>query len=319
LTWTAARQGSRAPWLIAAATRYGLPAWFASMTAVHLATTSTTSQAIGLDARIYYRGSEAWLLGGDPWSAVALMASGHFHFAGMPATVELLAPFTFLPETAFVIVAMLGGLASAIFILWKLGLPGSWLLFPPIAQALISANPQLVVVALLLAGMPLLQALAPMLKIYGVIPLVIEMRWKAVAAVTGLLVLSFAIAPGLWIDYVSRFAVISQRLDLEAVGGFSAWGLPPTAIAMVVGALLVLFILDRKSAAWLAVPALWPATQLHYSVFALPVITPLMAFVLAIPQHGIPALVVISLAAWRLIPVIRARMPTILRLPRRPQ
>jgi len=286
------------------------------MTAVHLGTTSTTSEAIGLDARIYYRGAAAWVHGGDPWSAAARMAGGHYHFAGTPSTVELLAPFTLIPETAFVLFAILASLIAAIFVLWKLRLSGSWLLFPPIAQALISGNPQLVVVALLLAASPLLQSVAPMLKIYGVVPLAVEMRWKAVAAVVVLLIISFAVAPGLWLDYFSRFSAISERLDAEAAGGFSAWGLPPSAIALVAGALLVLFFLHRKAAAWLAVPALWPASQLHYSAFALPVISPFMAFVLAIPQHGIPALVVVGLAGWRLAqrvwrvnPAISRRQP----------
>ena len=71
----------------------------------------------------------------------------------------------------FVIVAMLASFASAIFILWKLRLPGSWLVFPPIAQALISANPQLVVVALLIMLMPFLQAVGPMLKIFPIMVL----------------------------------------------------------------------------------------------------------------------------------------------------
>jgi hypothetical protein len=278
----------------------GLPAWFAVMLAVHLGTTSTTSEAIGLDARIYYRGAAAWVHGGDPWSAFARMAYGHYHFAGAPPTVEILAPFALVSESTFVVIALLASLAAAVWILRRLNLPGSWLLFPPIAQALISANPELIVLALLLAVWPVLQAIAPMLKVYAIVPLLIEMRWKAIAASAGLLVVSVLVAPRLWLDYVSRFGAISERLNLEAAGGFSAWGLPSSALALVVGALVVLMVVDRKAAAWLAVPALWPATQLHYSAFALPVISPLMAFLLAIPQHGIPALVVIGLAGWRL-------------------
>jgi hypothetical protein len=291
--------------------RFGLPAWFAAMTAVHLGTTSTTREAIGLDARIYYRGAAAWVHGGDPWSAFAQMAGGHYHFAGAPPTVELVAPFALVSEAAFVAIAMLASFFAAVYILRRLNLPGSWLLFPPLAQALISANPQLVVLALLLATWPVLHGLAPMLKVYAIVPVLIEMRWKAIAASTALLLISVLLAPDLWLDYISRFAAISERLNLEAAGGFSAWGLPATALAMVVGALVVLAVLDRRAAAWLAVPALWPATQLHYSVFALPVITPAVAFALAIPQHGIPALVVIGLAVWRLRGALAKRYPAV--------
>ena len=291
---------------------FGLPAWFALMTAVHLATTSTTQEMIGLDARIYYRGADAWIHGGDPWSAVARMAGGHFHFAGAPPTVELLGPFTLIPESAFVVLAIASSLVAAVYILRKLHLPGTWLLFPAVVQALLSANPQLVVLALLLASWPALSAVAAVLKIYAVIPVAIEMRWKAVVATIGLLAASVLVAPGLWGEYISRFAAIGDRLNSEAAGGFSGWGLPLPSFLAVVAAIGVLALLDRRSAAWLAVPALWPASQLHYSAFALPVITPLMAFVLAIPQPGIPAAAAVALACWRLYTYIRRRRPATL-------
>lgn len=47
------------------------------------------------------------------------------------------------------------------------------------------------------------------------------------------------------------------------------------------------------AAAWVAVPALWPASQMHYSIFAMPLMKkrPWLAAVLALPWAGVPAVV----------------------------
>lgn len=66
-----------------------------------------------------------------------------------------------------------------------------------------------------------------------------------------------------------------------------------------------MFLRDGKTASWLCVPGLWPATQLHYSTFILPVMTPWAAVLLAIPTRGFVPLVVIlygvafALNGWR--------------------
>jgi hypothetical protein len=285
-----------------------LPAWFALMTAYHLSAPRMTDAGVGLDARIYYRGAAAWVHGADPWAAVVPMGAGRYHFAGTPPTVQVFALFTAIPESAFVVLWLVVTLISATFILGRLRLPGSWLLFPPMAEALISGNPQIAILALLLAGGTLLPAVAPLLKVYALVPVLGEGRWKIVVVAAALLMVSAAWGLGLWRDYVARFPEITERLNLEAAGGYSAWGLPLFSLLVVVAALVVLALVDRRSAAWLAVPALWPASQIHYSTFALPVITPALAFVLAIPQQGIPALVVVALAVSRLGELVLARM-----------
>ena len=54
-----------------------------------------------------------------------------------------------------------------------------------------------------------------------------------------------------------------------------------------------LVILGRKRATWLAIPALWPATQVHYSVFALPAASRLMAGIMALPIPVAPVIAVL--------------------------
>src|SRR3954466_13002740 len=80
--------------------RFLLPVWFAVLGIGHLFLLGT--DAIGVDTRIYYRGSAAWLAGGDPWQATASYTvsygTNYYHFAGFPPTVIAFAPITLLPE-----------------------------------------------------------------------------------------------------------------------------------------------------------------------------------------------------------------------------
>ena len=70
---------------------------------------------------------------------------------------------------------------------------------------------------------------------------------------------------------------------------------------MTVVALAMLALRDRAAAGWLAVPAAWPASQLHYSTMALPVMTPLLAFFLAIPILRLPPEIILVEIVRRLV------------------
>ena len=48
----------------------------------------------------------------------------------------------------------------------------------------------------------------------------------------------------------------------------------------------------------MAVPALWPATQLHYTVLALPVLSPALAVFAAVNHPGFMGLGVMCYALW---------------------
>jgi hypothetical protein len=96
------------------------------------------------------------------------------------------------------------------------------------------------------------------------------------------------VAPSLGIHYVDQFRAISARLAHESENGFSAFYYPlrvvPTAIAII-----LLWRRDPKAAAWLDVPALWPSTEFHYATLAQPVMTPLLAVLLAVPIQRLAA------------------------------
>ena len=70
---------------------------------------------------------------------------------------------------------------------------------------------------------------------------------------------------------------------------------------LTIVALGLLALRDRRAAGWLAVPALWPASQLHYSTMALPVMSPLLAFFLAIPILRLPPEIILVEVGRRLL------------------
>ncbi len=285
-----------------------LPVWFAILGPGYLALVIGPG-ALGVDARIYYRGVAAWLAGGDPWSAVASYdvsyGTNYYHYAGLPTTTVLMAPATLLPEAAFVGAWLLLGAASAIFIVRRLGLPIWWLMFPPLLEGTWSGNPGIVLMALLVASHPILDGIAVGLKVYALVPLVLLGRIRGVVVGLAVVAVSVLVAPGLWSAYIDRFGEISARLASESAGGYSAWGTP--LLIPVAGLLGVLALLDRKTAAWLVVPALWPSSELHYSVLALPVASPLLAALLAVPTHGILPVAIGAFAAIRIAVILRAR------------
>ena len=265
-----------------------LAAWFAGQTYMRIASFVRYNVPLGQDIQIYYRGVQNWLNGGDPWAASVVTAHQTFSYAGSPATTILLAPSALLSEGQFTVLWLGLTALSAVAIVRLLRLPIWWLLFPPTAEALYSGNPQLVVLMLLLAGASRMGALADSiavaLKVYAVVPLLGERQLRRIALAFAFTIATFVVAPSLWINYAKQFGAISARLAQQSETGYSVFYYPivlvPTAIAI-----FLLWRHEPKAAAWLAVPALWPSSEFHYSTFAQPVMTPLLAVLLAVPLH----------------------------------
>jgi hypothetical protein len=275
-----------------------LALWFAWHTYDRISHFLARGIPVGMDATIYHRGVVAWLEGGSPWDAAVVVGRWSYHYVGTPVTTVMLAPAGWLPESIFTLGWLGLSWVAAIWTLRRLGFPIWWLLFPPIAEALFSGNPQLVVLALLVANGPVASALATALKVYAFVPLLGERRWRQIAFAVALTAGTVIVAPGLWLDYLRLLGFISSRLALESTRGASAFYFP--ALLVLTGAaLLLLAIRDRRAAGWLAVPAVWPASQFHYSTLALPVMSPFLAVFLAIPYTT-------PIATWlpRLIPVV---------------
>ncbi len=243
---------------------------------------------------LYARGARAFLDGGNPWDAT-IVGGGHlFHFAGLPLTVLAFIPFARMPEVSVAWGSVIVSGLAAVLIVRRLGLTWWYLAFPPLVAGTLSGNPQVLLVALLITG---LGPVAAMLKVYAVVPLAGERRWWALALTIALFVGSAVAAPNLWAAYLGNLGPITSRLAAEASGGYSAWGRPFPVLVATVVALAVIARYDRRAASWLAIPALWPASEYHYATMVLPIATPVIALAMAIPWYGVPAVVTIGYAA----------------------
>jgi hypothetical protein len=281
-----------------------LAAWFAFWAYQTLAPLLRNHVPFGQDIRIYYRAVQLWLDGGNPWSATIQVEHSFFSFAGSPATLLVLAPpAAILSENRFVALWLVLSAAAAILTVRWLRLPFWWLLFPPTVEAIFSLNPQLVILALLLAGRTRYggwaDTIAVALKAYALIPLLGERTIRRIIVAGALTAASVLIVPSLWISYLGLFGDISARIAHQSKLGYSAFYFPVLLLPVVV-VLVLLWLRDRKTAAWLAVPAVWPASEFHYSTMALPVMTPILAVLLAVPVQRLPPVAIFIDVSWRL-------------------
>jgi len=258
--------GRLEPFLLALA-RIGLPAWFVVIDLLWL----VKPELLGIDARHYQRAATAWLGGGDPW---AVTEGGIPYLAG-PHTLLFYAPTSLLPLPVSTALWMIVGGAAAVWLVRRLDLPIWWLAFPPLAHAIWNGNPQTLVVALLVQGSWLAAAVAVAFKLYAVVPLLWRPRNLVLAGIA--LVVLLPLVP--WGGYLGVQDEVA--LHLGSAWNGSAWRFPllllPTALA--------LFVLRRRGAEWLALPALWPATQFYYVSTVLPFVArrPFAAAALALP------------------------------------
>jgi hypothetical protein len=245
---------------------------------------------LGVDYFIYREAGLAALGGADPWATSYL----GFRFAAPPPTVMPYAILALLPEGLglAVSVAVLG--TAAVVVVRALGLPWWWLLFPPLVESLLGQNPDVLVIALLVAGGRHWGALAPVFKIYGGIPLLFHRRWREAVLAGVMCLVSLPLVPA----YLARFGEVTAILAQQATGASPAWRL-----LFVAPALIAMWYLGRERAGWLAVPALWPSSQPHYNCLAMPVLREhrLAAAVATVPLPGVAgiAAVVLALVAYR--------------------
>jgi hypothetical protein len=272
------------PWFWTMALRYLVPAWFLAFAVVHVDDIVPEGR-LGFDARLYHRAAAAWMNGMDPWATGITLPDRTYHFAGLPPTVLAVVPTTVIPEDLFGTISVLLSAAAAAWIIRKLKLGWSWLLFPPLVQGVLLGQPGIWVLALLVTGNPVAEALAAALKIYGLVPMVARLRFKGIVVFAVASLVSIALFADLWVLWWRQSMVVASRLVGEVSGGVGAtafwWLIPPTVAAVGVVAFL-----DRRAAGWLAVPALWPSAQYHYPAMALPAIRILPALVFSVPVPG---------------------------------
>ena len=275
------RSGIRWPFVGNAA----LATWFVTLSLMRLSYLATGEPAT--DLRLYLRGTAAWLRGDDPWA----VHMGTLHYAAAPPSLLPMIPFAILPEALGVVLLTLLGIVASLWTLRRLELPLWWIAWPPLVDNLWNGNPQLFLVPLLLGPAAWL---APIVKAYAVVPLLVQWRMRALAITVAVGVVTLPLLP--WANYLGRLSATSTLLSEQSQGGMSAWFFP----VLVPPAVLALFVLGRRRASWWAIPALWPSTQWYYSLMAMPVLTPLTAAILAAPVQGGPgvAVIVAAIEVW---------------------
>jgi hypothetical protein len=262
---------------------------------------------VGVDGELYRRAAATWLGGGNPWTAYTAtntwpVGGGYVHelFTGPPPTVLAFVPFVWIPEAIFVVGWLAVTMLAAAYTIRRLRLPLYWLLFPPMVTGIVAGNPHVVCLAMLLCGSNWLRALAAPMKAYAAIPMVVERQWRALGILAGLGILSLLLFTPLWIQYRSVYAGISEWLAGPGTeGGFSATR-DPRLLVLTATALVGLFLVDRRAAGWLSVPALWPGTQYFYATFALPLRSPWLAALLAFSEPKAAAVVPWAISAYAL-------------------
>lgn len=286
-------------WLRRTAETMLLPVWFGLLSAGNLLLLGP--HALGVDARIYVRGAVAWLAGGNPWNASAGFDGNVYHYAAFPSTTVLFAPATLVPEDWFVAGWLLLGLGAAVWIVRvRLRMPWWWILFPPLTEGVYSGNPGIVLLAMLLSGNTVVQSFTPPLKLYAGVPLAAQLRMRALLGATIIGAATVFIAPQLWLTFLQDLPAITSRLLAESAGGYAANNWPAVFAATVI-AIAVLAVIDREAAGWLAVPALWPASEFHYAALALPMMTPWLGALLALQIRGLPSVAILLYVGVRLV------------------
>jgi hypothetical protein len=216
---------------------------------------------IGFDGRLYTDASRVWLAGGDPWTATYEFG---LHYGAPPPTLLVTAPLTLVPTVvAGLIMVVIGGVL-ALLAIRTLGLPAWWILWTPILDGVLVGSLDIAAMAALVLVAGRVSALAPFLKIYAVVPMLGERRWRSVAVAGMLIAATIPLVP--WAMFLADWPVVTHTLATQNMSG-SAWPSPILWIAFAIG----LPLLGARRAGYLAVPVLWPNTQPHYGALALPI------------------------------------------------
>jgi hypothetical protein len=251
----------------------------------------------GGDGQLYIAAASRWLAGGDPWKLCG--PAGRFCFVGLPPTVALAVPFALLPGWLATPLLLTACAVASVYVVRRLRLPIWVLLSPPIMIGAGIANPHILVFAALISGRPLLAAIGAAEKIYTVPAMLAEQNWRAISLTAVVFVGSVVILWPLWATYLPEAGQVSANLVRDTNGGgFSAYARP--SFLPTLAALLVLAAFDWRAAGWIAVPALFPGTQIYVATFLLPVSLPLYVAA-STPLFGVVPIAVAGYVLWRVV------------------
>jgi hypothetical protein len=295
IDWSFVRRGTS--WVV--------PAAFFGLSVVVILKYVYTPVWVGIDASLYAAASAAWLQGSDPW---AVNQAG-IYYAAPPPTLLPFVPFAWMPPLVVSLIWIVGSFVLAGAAIRALKLPLWWMAFPPIVDGALVGNPDVAVLALLVAGGGRLGFLAPFLKIYAIIPMLGERRWRQAGLSGVLLGASLLVLP--WKEWLAQLPQITTHL-INTSATTSVFGQP---VLMAI-AVITLLSLGLRRAGWLAVPLLWPYTQFHYAAISVPGLTPYLALAWCFPtpEMWLASTCVFAVHHW----IIRRRGAPVVDAPRGP-
>ena len=239
-----------------------------------------------IDAHIYFRATEAWLAGANPW---AVTFNG-IPFAAPPPALLLNLPLQFLGEEHAVWVWAVANTLSVAYLLRRFRLPIWYVVFLPIAEGWLAATPDLTLAALVFLGGSWLAALV---KPYSIPAILAESRLKVVLVAFGLGIVTIPLLP--WSEFFASRALIQGAFE-DYTQTVSAFGDP---VLMVVTA-VALVSLGWERGLGLTTPGLL-AQQPHYLMFSLKYIVASRWLVLfmALPLEHLAAVGIVAYAIWQ--------------------
>jgi hypothetical protein len=237
-----------------------------------------------LDAHVYFRATEAWVAGANPWTT----SFRDVPFAAIPPTLLLNLPLLPFGEGAAVSFWAVANSAAVIYMIRRLRLPIWVLLLQPILEGWLAASPDLTLAALLVGGGGWFAALT---KPYAAPALIAEGRWRQLVAWLLAFALTVPLLP--WPQFVDAHAAIADTFARFANHPVSAAGTP---VLMVITA-IALVALGWKRGWALFTPGLL-AQQPHYNVFVLDTIvrSKILSLALTLPLPHAAAIGVIAYA-----------------------
>lgn len=272
-------------------TAWLVPAGFVVMTIAVVAKYVQWPLWFGFDARLYAAAASAWIGGADPWA----ISDGGIFYGAPPPSLLVFLPFHWMPPVVVSLIWVFGSFILAGLAIRSLRLPVWWMAFPPLVDAILVGNPDAAVLALLVVAGGRLGAFAPFFKIYALAPMIGMRRWRQVGLACALLVATAFVLP--WGTWFSDLPLITANLAATAARQSTSVYGDPILMAIAVVALLAV---GARRAGWLAVPLLWPSTQIHYMAISVPGLTPFLALVwcFPVPELRLASVCVFALIQW---------------------
>jgi glycosyl transferase family 87 len=250
--------------------------------------------SVGSHAANYTSAAAAWVAGGDPWHVGPPAAI----YAGPPPMLLLFVPFIPLPPDLTRVIWVVGVSLAAVWVVRRIGLPGYWVAFPPMFQAIFLGHPEVLVLALLVFGGPL-SGIAAVIKPYAAAPLLAERRWSAFLVAIAVVVITAPFLP--WATFIADLPSIAANLVRQNHGD-STFGSPILMALAVVS----LVSLGFRRGLWLSVPLLWPLAQPMYKAASLPALSPFLAIAWSFP---VPGFTVVGVVAEAIVLRLASRRP----------